>query len=250
MILVIAAALLTAPVAAGDNQTDGCGWIIKCNINGKVTLDGESVGQFKDHTLKIPYNGHPQAELEIKASGYSTYTDELEQPWDKQWLTIYVVMERIDGNAGSTGSVRITSDPPGARVWYQEDYLRNGDYKDIGVTPLTVYFSESGWHRVILYSEGYGVVEKRILVTADDMIDWHFNLVPGNSTEPFKATPAPTEKKSITPKTVSVTPFKTVSIAPSTAPTEIQEFNIGSIFGVIIMLMMMIGGAVLFFLTG
>lgn len=218
---------------------------IVCNVDGAACyLDDIYIGQIEDNHLyyDIPYDSDDR--IKILTVMTENATKELwinvEEPG---WLSgedyIDVSEEEIivnfyDNKHPPIGTLRIFTSPPGAKIYFQEDYLGKGSYTEIGEVfseydpyELTVY---QGYHRIKIWLDGYEPISDRIYVYGDDSFDttYYLDYVGDHTAQPdlgpdptLIPSPTPTpeiivQEKEVT-KEVTVTKeiIKEVPVLPS-----------------------------------
>lgn len=218
--LLIVISFFVCPVIATDVEDLADAWLIKCNVNGaEVFLDGVSVGYIENNELIVPVTSPYERFMIIRGQGFDEIWQKIYPPMSGHAEEINIWIDNAPVSEYE-GRVKIDSTPRGAKVYYQEDYLTDGEWKVAGFTPVVIDYTSVGWHRVKVWKEGYELEEKRVLVSIGNVAtDNWFKLVPGDSEDPIHILPTAVP-------TVAPTPVPTQMPVATAIPTsEVPELN-------------------------
>lgn len=191
-LLVLAAIILPCSAATYD---------IICNVDGAdCYIDDKYIGQIYANHLYYTGNLGTDSKyhtLYVKSENSSTSMS-LPDSWDDfshQRIVVYLE----SGIYPPMGTLNIYTIPEEAIIYFQEDYLGKGPYKELGTTKEGVPYSLTtyqGYHRIKIWKDGYDAISERIFVYGSDEFDtcYYLEKIGEHSEKPFlgpEPTPAP-----------------------------------------------------------
>lgn len=197
--ILLLTVLLISPVSAITYD-------IVCNVDGaKCYVDGKYIGEiFANHLYyKMEFDQNdPIKTLSVVGENGSAEVQLHDDAWN-EFLTKRIVVSIESGIYPPMGTLNIQTEPTGATIYFQDNYLEKGSYKKIGVTKEddpVVLTTFQGFHRIKIWLDGYEPVWDRIYIYGDETFDdCYFLKHVGEHSNPPDLGPDPTPVPTPTP---------------------------------------------------
>jgi hypothetical protein len=183
---------------------------IICNVDGAdCYIDDVYIGSvFANH---LYYSGTLSSDTKYHVLTVKSENDSVSQSLPDSWDDFNsqkVVVYLESGIYPPMGTINIFTQPSWATIYFQEDYLGKGEYKEIGTTKEDAPYSLTtfqGPHRIKIWLDGYEVISDKIFVYGSDEFDtcYYLEYVGDHTSSPYLGPdPTPTPVPPPTPEIV------------------------------------------------